>query len=52
MPSTSDKQARFMAAVAHNPAFAAKVKVPQAVGQEFNQADKQRVLAGIIRSRK
>lgn len=29
-----------MAAVAHNPAFAAKVGVPQSVGREFNQADK------------
>lgn len=39
MPSTSAKQARFMAAVAHNPAFARKVGVPQSVGQEFNSAD-------------
>jgi hypothetical protein len=30
----------MMAGVAHNPAFAAKVGVPQSVGQEFNQADK------------
>jgi hypothetical protein len=39
MPSKSPKQARFMAAVAHNPAFAAKAGVPQSVGQDFNQAD-------------
>ena len=29
-----------MAAVAHNPAFAKKVGIPQSVGQEFNKADK------------
>lgn len=39
MPSKSPKQARFMAAVAHNPAFAAKVGVPQSVGEDFNAAD-------------
>ncbi len=42
MPSTSNKQAKFMAAVAHNPAFAKKAGVPQSVGKEFNQADKSR----------
>ena len=42
MPSTSKKQARFMAAVAHSPAFAKKVGVPMSVGKEFNQADKGR----------
>ena len=40
MPSKSPKQARFMAAVAHNPDFAKRAGVPQSVGQEFNQADK------------
>jgi hypothetical protein len=40
MPSTSKKQHNFMAAIAHNPAFAKKVGVPQSVGKEFNQADK------------
>jgi hypothetical protein len=29
-----------MAAIAHNPAFAKKVGVPQSVGQDFNKADK------------
>ena len=29
-----------MAAIAHNPAFAKKVGIPQSVGQEFNNADK------------
>jgi hypothetical protein len=42
MPSTSKKQRNFMAAVAHSPAFAKKVGVPQSVGQEFNKADKGR----------
>ncbi len=40
MPSTSDKQARFMAAAAHNTKFAKKAKIPQKVAKEFNQADK------------
>lgn len=40
MPSTSAKQARTMAAAAHDPAFAAKVQIPQGVAQDFNQADK------------
>ena len=29
-----------MAAVAHNPAFAKKVGIPQSVGKDFNTADK------------
>jgi hypothetical protein len=40
MPSTSPKQARTMAAAAHDPAFAEKVGIPQSVAQDFNQADK------------
>jgi len=40
MPSTSKKQAHLMAAVAHNPAFAKKVGIPQSVGKDFNTADK------------
>jgi hypothetical protein len=40
MPSTSKKQHNFMAAIAHNPAFAKKVGVPQSVGKDFNNADK------------
>jgi hypothetical protein len=39
MPSKSPAQARLMAAVAHNPAFAARVGIPQSVGREFNLAD-------------
>jgi len=42
MPSTSKKQHNFMAAIAHSPAFAKKVGVPQSVGKDFNQADKGR----------
>lgn len=42
MPSKSKAQARLMAAVAHNPAFAKKVGISQSVGKDFNQADKGR----------
>jgi hypothetical protein len=42
MPSTSKKQHNFMAAAAHNPAFAKKVGISQTVAKEFNQADKGR----------
>ena len=42
MPSTSKKQHNFMEAVAHNPAFAKKVGVPQSVGKDFSTADKSR----------
>ncbi len=42
MPSNSAKQHRFMEAVAHNPAFAKKAGVPQSVGKEFSNADKNR----------
>ena len=42
MPSNSAKQHRFMEAVAHDPGFAKKAGVPQAVGQEFAEADKNR----------
>jgi hypothetical protein len=42
MPSTSKAQRNFMAAAAHNPAFAKKAGVPVSVAKEFNQADKGR----------
>ena len=45
MPSTSDKQRRFMAAAAHDPAFAQRVGIPQSVAKDFNQADKGKKLA-------
>lgn len=46
MPSTSKKQARFMAMVAHNPDAAKRVGVPQSVGKDFNKADAK---TGILR---
>lgn len=39
MPSKSAKQARTMAAAAHNPEFAKKMGIPQKVAKEFNKAD-------------
>ena len=42
MPSKSKAQHNFMAAVANNPSFAKKVGVPQSVGKEFSNADKNR----------
>jgi hypothetical protein len=38
--STSEKQARTMAAAAHNPEFAKKVGIKTSVAKEFNQKDK------------
>ena len=49
MPSTSKKQARFMAMVAHDPGAAKRTGVPQSVAKEFNQADKR---TGILRKKK
>lgn len=40
MPSYSPKQARTMAAAAHDPKFADKVSIPQGVAKDFNAADK------------
>jgi hypothetical protein len=40
MPSVSKKQHNFMAAAAHNPAFAKKAGISMDVAKEFNQADK------------
>ena len=45
MPSKSPSQHRLMEAVAHNPAFAKKVGIPQKVGKEFSSADKGKKLA-------
>ena len=45
MPSKSKAQHNFMAAVAHNPAFAKKAGVPQSVGKDFNEADRGRKFA-------
>jgi len=49
MPSSSKKQARLMAAAAHNPAFAKKAGVPMVVAKEFNKADAK---TGILRRKK
>jgi len=40
MPSKSPAQARFMAAAAHDKAFAAKAGISQSVAKEFNEADR------------
>ena len=42
MPSKSAKQARTMAAAAHNPQFAKKIGIPVKVAKEFNQADQRK----------
>jgi hypothetical protein len=42
MPSSSDKQARFMSAIAHDKEFAKKAGVPQEVGKDFHEADKKK----------
>ena len=49
VPSKSKKQARMMAAAAHNPAFARKVGVPAKVAKEFNKADAG---TGILRGKR
>jgi hypothetical protein len=45
MPSKSPAQHRLMEAVAHDPKFAKKAGIPQAVGKEFAQADAQKAHA-------
>jgi len=49
MPSETPKQARTMAAAAHNPKFAKRMGIPQSVAKEFNRADKK---TGILRKKK
>jgi hypothetical protein len=46
MPSKSAKQARTMAAAAHNSAFAKKMGIPQKVAKEFNRADTKKLKKG------
>jgi len=46
MPSKSPSQHKLMAAVAHNPAFAKKVGIPQKVGKEFTKADEAKKMKG------
>ncbi len=48
MPSKTRKQARLMAAAAHDPKFAKRVGVPTSVAKEFNQADAG---TGILKAR-
>lgn len=48
MPSVSKKQHDFFEAVAHNPSFAAKARVPVSVGEKFELAD---AAAGITKVR-
>lgn len=50
MPAKSEKQRRFMAAVANNPKFAKKVGVPQSVGEEFMK-DKNYKSGGMMKSK-
>jgi len=47
MPAVSQKQERFMQAVANNPKFAKKVGVPQSVGREFTKKEGGAVKSGI-----
>ncbi len=49
MPSTSKKQARFMAAAAHGPKFAKKAGISQKVAKEFNASDAG---TGILKGRR
>jgi hypothetical protein len=38
MPAKTEKQERFMRAVAHSPSFSKKVGVPMSVGREFTKS--------------
>jgi hypothetical protein len=49
MPSRTKKQAKTMAAAAHDKQFAKKVGIPQSVARDFNQADKG---SGILKKKK
>lgn len=49
MPSSTPKQARTMAAAAHNPAFAKKVGIPPGVAKDFNDADSK---TGMLKRKK
>ena len=39
MPSTTDRQTRFMAMAAHSPAKAKAAGIPQRVAKDFNRED-------------
>lgn len=47
MPSQSKAQHRLMEGVAHNPAFAKKVGIPQKVGRDFALADMGRKMSSL-----
>lgn len=49
MPAKSQKQKRFMAAVANNSKFANKVGVPQSVGEEFMKKSKNYMGGGMMK---
>ena len=49
MPSTSSRQARFMAAASHDKEFAKKAGISQDVAKDFNQADAG---TGILKKKK
>ena len=51
MPSTSDKQHRFMEMIAHDPKKARQLGVPQSVGQDFVEADKRKRLIEKLRGK-
>ena len=44
MPSKSKAQHNLMAMVAHDPKAAKRLGIPQSVGKEFNNADKNKKL--------
>ena len=52
MPSRTRKQARTMAAAAHDPEFARHMGIPMKVAREFNQADKGGGLLGMAKRKK
>jgi hypothetical protein len=52
MPSESPKQARTMRAAAHNPAFAAKMGIPQDVARDFEAADRNKAIVEHLRRKK
>jgi hypothetical protein len=49
VPSKNLKQHNLMEMVAHNPAAAKRVGIPQSVGQDFVQADKGKKFAKALR---
>lgn len=51
MPSKSQAQHNLMAMVAHDPAAAKRLGIPQSVGEEYIQADKGKKLAKALRKR-